>query len=380
MAHSVGVPNVTQSLQAENAATRRTSAREICRLLTPLSNVTTRPDRPVYFQSLAEAIRDPDELLALLGLPASLGESAQQAARQFPLLVPRSFLARMEPGNPHDPLLRQVLPIQSESMSSPDFTADPVGDLAAGRGAGLIQKYEGRALLIATGACAVHCRYCFRRHFPYADDPAHAEDWRSVLQTLADDDSIREIILSGGDPLMLTDERLGLLIDRLGAIPHLKRLRIHTRLPIVLPDRVTPRLLEILRSTRLAPVIVVHANHPNELVGDCAEALRHLKEGSCADVGPGKAGRMTLLNQAVLLRGVNDDADVLEALSERLFELGILPYYLHQLDRVAGAAHFEVSEKQGRALMEQLRSRLPGYLVPQYVRETKGKPSKTPII
>lgn len=349
-------------------------------MLTPLSNVSTRPDRPAYFQSLAEAIRDPDELLALLDLSHTLAEPARQAARQFPLLVPRDFLARMQRGDPADPLLRQVLPIHAESEVTPQFTEDPVGDRAAGRGAGLIQKYGGRALLIATGACAVHCRYCFRRHFPYADDPAHAEDWRAVLGTLRSDDSIQEIILSGGDPLMLTDERLATLVDRLGAIPHLKRLRIHTRLPIVLPDRVTPGLIEILRSTRLSPVVVVHANHPNELVGDCAKALRQLREGRCAPGGEGEARPITLLNQAVLLRGVNDDVDVLEALSQRLFTLGILPYYLHQLDRVAGAAHFEVPEQRGRELVEQLRARLPGYLVPQYVRETKGKPSKTPII
>lgn len=327
-----------------------------------------RGSRPAYFRSLAEAVRDADELISLLGLPDDLRQPARRAALSFPLLVPRSFVARMRPGDPGDPLLRQVLPLGLEDEPVPGFTADAVGDLAARKAAGLIHKYHGRALLIAAGSCAVHCRYCFRRHYPYGDDPRRLEDWEPALAAIAADKSLCEVILSGGDPLMLTDARLAALVSRLAEIPHLRRLRVHTRLPIVLPERVTPELLELLRSTRLATAIVVHANHPNELAGDCAETLRFLS-----------ASGLTVLNQAVLLRGINDDGDVLAELSERLFDLGVLPYYLHQLDCVAGAAHFEVSEERGRELVAELRRRLPGYLVPKYVRETAGEAGKTPL-
>ncbi len=327
-----------------------------------------RNPRPAYFRSLSEAVREPDELIDLLGLPDSLREPARTAAKAFPLLVPRSFLARMRADDPDDPLLRQVLPLGAEDESTPGFVADAVGDLVARKAPGLIHKYHGRALLIAAGACAVHCRYCFRRHYPYGDDPRRPDDWEPALHAIASDDSISEVILSGGDPLMLTDARLAALVGRLESIPHLRRLRVHTRLPVVLPDRVTTDLLSLLGSTRLTVAVVVHANHPNEVVGDCADAIRTFT-----------AAGLTVLNQAVLLRGVNDDADVLAELSERLFDLGVLPYYLHQLDRVAGAAHFEVSETSGKKLMAMLRRRLPGYLVPKYVRESPGEPEKTPI-
>lgn len=335
----------------------------------PAVVLSSQGARPAYFRSLAEAVRDPDELISLLGLPEDLREPARRAARSFPLLVPRSFLARIRPGDPADPLLRQVLPLAAEDDPAPGFVADAVGDLAARKAPGLIHKYHGRALLVAAGACAVHCRYCFRRHYPYGDDPRRLEDWEPALAAIVADESVSEVILSGGDPLMLTDARLATLLARLEAIPHLRRLRVHTRLPIVLPDRVTPDLIALLRSTRLATAVVVHANHPNELVGDCAEAIRSLSTSG-----------LVVLNQAVLLRGVNDDADVLAELSERLFDLGVLPYYLHQLDRVAGAAHFEVPEAVGRELMAELRRRLPGYLVPRYVRETPGEAGKTPIV
>lgn len=334
--------------------------------------------RPAYFRSLAESIREPDELISLLGLPEKVREPARRAAKSFPLLVPRSFLARMRSGDPGDPLLRQVLPLGAEEEPAAGFVADAVGDLAARKVPGLIHKYRGRALLVAAGACAVHCRYCFRRHYPYGDDPRRLDDWEPALAAIAADLSITEVILSGGDPLMLTDARLVALVSRLDAIPHLRRLRIHTRLPIVLPDRVTPELIELLSSTRLATSVVVHANHPNELVGDCAEALSTL--GHAVTGSAMRTNRVMLLNQAVLLRGVNDDTDVLAELSERVFDLGVLPYYLHQLDRVAGAAHFEVPEAAGRELVEELRRRLPGYLVPKYVREVSGEAGKTPIL
>jgi EF-P beta-lysylation protein EpmB len=326
------------------------------------------PSRERWQQELAEAVRDPVELCRRLRLPEALIEPARRAGRLFPLLVPESFLARMRPGDVADPLLRQVLPLEAEEPDAPGFFADPVGDDAAHIALGLLQKYAGRALLISTGACAVHCRYCFRRHYPYAEEPRTLSAWEPAMEALAADDSIHEILLSGGDPLTLTDARLAALVERLEAIPHLRRLRIHTRLPIVLPSRVTPALVALLQQTRLTPFVVVHANHPQELTGDCADAVRLLVRSG-----------ITTLNQAVLLRGVNDDADTLAALSERLIDLGVLPYYLHQLDRVQGAAHFEVPDAAALALIAELRRRLPGYAVPQLVREIAGAAHKTVV-
>ena len=229
--------------------------------------------------------------------------------------------------------------------------------------------FRSRALLIATGSCAVHCRYCFRRHYPYGEEPRRLEDWEPALDVLAGDRSLREVILSGGDPLMLTDARLEQLIARIADIPHVRRLRIHSRLPIVLPDRITGRLIELLRrSPSLTTIMVVHANHPAEIVADCAEALRLLVTSG-----------IPTLNQTVLLRGINDDADILTGLSERLVDLGVMPYYLHQLDRVQGTAHFEVPDERAVKLIDTLRSRLPGYAVPRLVREVPGAISKQPL-
>lgn len=325
--------------------------------------------RALWQQELAESVRDADQLCHLLELPDDFREPARKAARLFPLLVPRSFLARMQPGDPADPLLRQVLPLDDEFINVDGFAVDPVGDDAAQLVPGLLQKYAGRALLITSGACAVHCRYCFRRHYPYESAPRRIEDWLPAFEALRRDPTIREVLLSGGDPLTLTDARLSLLLDGLESIPHLTRIRLHTRLPIVLPSRVTPELLTRLRRSRLTPYVVVHANHARELSGDCADAVRNLV----------RAG-ITTLNQAVLLRGVNDDVASLTALCERLIDLGVLPYYLHQLDRVRGAAHFEVPEARGRELAAAVRQRLPGYAVPEYVREIAGEAHKTPLI
>ncbi|MEX0717681.1 MAG: EF-P beta-lysylation protein EpmB [Planctomycetaceae bacterium] len=319
-------------------------------------------------RSLAAAIRDPDVLIERLGLADSLRAAARRAAESFPLLVPGSYLARMTPGDPNDPLLRQVLPLGDELEPVPGFTVDAVGDGASRAAPGLLHKYTGRVLLVATGACAVHCRYCFRRHYPYGEEPRRLDDWAPALDAIAADPSIHEAILSGGDPLMLTDARLAALIARLEVIPHLRRLRIHTRLPIVLPDRVTADLIESLRSSRLQPIMVVHANHPREIAGDCAEALRMLVRSG-----------IPTLNQAVLLRGVNDSVEAQAALCEALIDLGVLPYYLHQLDRVAGAAHFEVETEKGLSIIAALRERLPSYAVPQYVREVSGAASKLPV-
>ncbi|MEZ6068315.1 MAG: EF-P beta-lysylation protein EpmB [Planctomycetaceae bacterium] len=274
----------------------------------------------------------------------------------------------MRHGDPHDPLLLQVLPAGAELATQTGFVDDPVGDAAAKRAPGLLHKYHGRALLIAARECAVHCRYCFRRHHPYESEPVRQADWDPAFAVIAADESLDEVILSGGDPLLLSDRRLRQLIDRLASITHLRRLRLHTRLPIVLPDRVTDTLLNLLRSTRLTPVMVVHANHPAEIADDCSTSLDALR----------RAG-ITLLNQTVLLRGINDHADTLAELSTRLVNHGVMPYYLHQLDRVAGAAHFEVSVDEGRALVSELRRRLPGYAVPRYVAEIAGEMSKRVI-
>ncbi len=319
-------------------------------------------------RSLGAAIRDPLALLSRLNLSLDLLPSTMQATEKFPLLVPESYLQRMEPGNPRDPLLLQVLPQLAEVERPPGYSSDPVGDADATLSAGILRKYQGRALLVVTGTCAIHCRYCFRRAYPYQSSPRSLEDWAESLRAIGNDPSIHEVILSGGDPLVLTDRRLFELIEMLERIPHLARLRIHTRLPIVLPERVTTSLLTGLMDLRLQPIMVVHANHPHEIAGDCADALRQMA----------RAGLPTL-NQAVLLRGINDNADVQEELSTRLINLGVLPYYLHQLDRVEGAAHFEVDVETGRKIITTLQSRLPGYAVPRYVQEVAGDVSKRPL-
>ena len=317
---------------------------------------------------MAEAVRDPRELLALLDLDPAWLEPARRAAAAFPLRVPRAFLARMRKGDPADPLLRQVLPLDEELREVPGYSRDPVGDMPSLAARGLLHKYAGRVLLITTGACGVHCRYCFRRHFPYSDETARADEWREALDYLKSDDSINEVILSGGDPLSLSDERLAGLVQSLEAIPHIKRLRIHTRQPVVLPSRVDEAFLGWLNACRLQKVVVLHMNHAHEMDVAVAEACARLR-------GTGA----TLLNQTVLLKGVNDSADVLCELSEALFAAGVLPYYLNLLDPVAGAAHFDVPESEALALMSELRARLPGYLVPKLVREVPGAPSKMPV-
>jgi EF-P beta-lysylation protein EpmB len=314
---------------------------------------------------LRDAIRDPVQLCAKLGLPLDMGRAAADAARQFPMLVPASYLSRIEHGNPVDPLLLQVMPAAAEEDDVDGFTSDPVGEAAAATAPGLLQKYAGRALMVVTGACAVHCRYCFRRDFPY-DELAPAEAaWAPALEALAADPSIHEVILSGGDPLTLTDRRLASLVDKLAAIPHLQRLRVHTRWPIVIPSRVTDELVHWLTRSRLAPIMVLHANHARELDAEVACAVGRLR----------RAG-VLLLNQAVLLAGVNDSAEAQCQLSLRLIDIGVTPYYLHQLDRVRGAAHFEVPIDHGRKIMAEMRRRLPGYAVPQYVHEQPGAAHK----
>jgi L-lysine 2,3-aminomutase len=320
---------------------------------------------PSWQQALRDAVRDPRELLSLLGLEKAALAVSAEAAAQFPLRVPRGFVARMRHGDPQDPLLRQVLPLDEEMRPVPGFSLDAVGDAAAVAGHGVIHKYQGRALLVATGSCAVHCRYCFRRHFPYAEQTAAAGGWRQAIAVVREDASITEVILSGGDPLSLSTAKLEELTTLLRDIDHLRRLRIHTRLPVVLPERVDEPLLAWISSLPWPVAVVLHANHAREFDAGVDEALRRLR-------GAGAS----LLNQAVLLRGVNDSVAALAALSERGFEAGVLPYYLHQLDRVSGAAHFEVDDHQARRLHAGLVGRLPGYLVPKLVREVAGDPAK----
>jgi len=315
-----------------------------------------------------EAIRDPRELLSLLGLDKEAERVSTAAAAAFPLRVPRGFAARMRHGDRDDPLLRQVLPLVDEERVVPGFDPDAVGDGAARAASGVIRKYAGRALLIATGSCAIHCRYCFRRHFPYAAESAAADRWLASLDYLRAHPEVDEVILSGGDPLSLATGKLDELTLALAGLPQIRRLRLHTRLPVVLPERVDRELLAWLGQLPWPVVTVIHANHGNELDSSVAAALAALR-------GAG----VQVLNQAVLLKGVNDSVDALADLSERLFASGAIPYYLHQLDRVAGAAHFEVDDPRARALHAALMARLPGYLVPRLVREVAGEASKTPV-
>ncbi|MFP4137090.1 MAG: EF-P beta-lysylation protein EpmB [Halomonas sp.] len=323
---------------------------------------------PAWQAQLAGAIRDPRELCRRLGLDANWLPGAEAGHGLFEVRVPEAFLARMRHGDPHDPLLRQVLPLGEEARPAAGYVADPLEEAAHTPARGLIHKYAGRVLLIASPACAVNCRYCFRRHFPYAENSPSMAQWEATLDHLRGDPSIHEAILSGGDPLAASDRRLAWLVARLEEIPHLRRLRIHTRLPVVIPERIDEALLAWLSATRLQRVVVLHINHADEIDDAVIAACERLK-------GAGA----TLLNQSVLLRGVNDSVAALAALSERLFTAGVLPYYLHVLDPVAGAAHFDVPDFEARELVAGLRELLPGFLMPRLVREIPGEGSKTPL-
>lgn len=319
-------------------------------------------------QLLAEAFRTPADLLRYLEIDSSSPNSSADAQQQFRMLVPRGFANRMEKGNPDDPLLRQVLPIAAELDTRPGFTLDPVGDLQSQQSPGLLHKYRGRVLLINSGGCAINCRYCFRRHFPYAHSVATADELDIAVDMIRRTTDIEEVIFSGGDPLLMRDASLARLVGTLETIPHVRRLRIHSRMPVVLPERITPQLLGVLGESRLGVVMVIHANHARELSNDVAERLAEMRSND-----------ITMLNQSVLLSGVNATVDTLAELSTRLFETGTLPYYLHVLDPVAGAAHFEVPFEQIQHLQSALRARLPGYLVPRFVAEEAGKSAKTPF-
>ncbi|PHS26197.1 MAG: EF-P beta-lysylation protein EpmB [Methylophaga sp.] len=318
--------------------------------------------------ALASCVKDPISLLKQLGLTDKLDAIDSETLKKFPLRVPQSYINKMRYGDANDPLLRQVFPLIDESLDVEHFVSDPVGDSLAVTAPGILQKYHGRALLVTTGACAIHCRYCFRRHFPYSDSNPLARQWLQTLATLRDDSTINEVILSGGDPLVLADSKLAAIVADLEKISHIKRLRIHTRLPIVLPERINHNLLQWIEKTRLQVIVVVHANHANEIDDEVAAALDRLRLAGCQ-----------LLNQAVLLKGVNDTEESLVDLSERLSDVDVMPYYLHLLDPVAGASHFDVPNQVGIELIANIRKKLPGYLVPRLVREQQGEASKTII-
>lgn len=331
---------------------------------TPSARQTSAAPRS-WQQDFADAITDPTELLTALGLDDAWLPAARRAAALFPLRVPRSFVARMRPADPHDPLLRQVLPLAEETLQIAGYAADPLEEAAAIKAPGLLQKYAQRALLVTTGACAIHCRYCFRREFPYEAQQSETGRWHEAVAHILADTSLREVILSGGDPLSLSTARLRALTDSLRAAPHLEILRLHTRNAIALPSRVDDALIAWLRELPWRVTIVVHVNHAQELQGDALDSLARLRETGAL-----------LLNQSVLLKGVNDEVDTLETLSRTLHAYGVLPYYLHLQDRVNGTAHFEVEEARAREIIDGLARRLPGYLVPRLAREVPGEAAK----
>jgi L-lysine 2,3-aminomutase len=318
-------------------------------------------------QQLAQAITDPYELLKILHIDAECFPKLQQASELFQLKVPRNYVDKISQGDPNDPLLLQIMSTGHELNKIEGFNKDPVGDMDTMPVPGLLHKYHGRVLLIATGACAVHCRYCFRRHFPYSDNLSARNHWHESIEYIRQHSDIKEVILSGGDPLVLSDSKLSELIDQLDTIPHLQRLRIHSRLPVVLPSRITKGLLDLLQNSRLTASVIIHANHCQEIGMQEQAALNKLSQVT------------SLLNQSVLLKGINDSVEAQIALNERLFDCQVLPYYLHLLDPVDGAAHFDVSEHHAKEIMYLLKARLPGYLVPKLVREISGESSKVPI-
>lgn len=318
---------------------------------------------------MSDLISDPAELLEILALdPAQLLNAAIGSSQQFKLRVPRAFVAKMKKGDPLDPLLLQVLPHHLELVQHPDYVTDPLGEEAANQLPGVLHKYQSRFLLTLTGACAVHCRYCFRRHFPYQANLPKEDRWYAMRDYLIAHPEINEVILSGGDPLSLSNRKLALWFERLSSLPQIRTLRIHTRVPIVMPARLDEELLELLGNLNIRVVMVVHCNHAQELDDyTCSQLLRLAQK------------QIWVLNQAVLLKGVNDSAECLTELSERLFDAGVMPYYLHVLDKVQGAQHFDLNDQTVQQIYTDLLARLPGYLVPKLVREIAGEPNKTPL-
>ena len=339
--------------------------------------VQTNPDDIIDIQQkiagswqeiLSQSVTNPQELLDILGLDQTLLPGAIAASQQFQLRVPHTYIARIKKGDPNDPLLRQVLPIGEEMVIAPGFSFDPLGEKPKNSHRGILHKYQGRLLLMPTQLCGVNCRFCFRRHFPYEDNTLNREEWLSAFEYIHSDSSVTEVILSGGDPLAINDKRLAWVAEELAKIPHLRRLRIHTRLPVAIPQRITEELLNWFTGTRLQPVMVIHCNHPDEIDDDVANAMKLLRDRG-----------VQILNQSALLKDVNDNSGVLTELSERLFSCGVMPYYLHLLDRVQGAAHFEVEEEKARILLAEMSERCSGYLLPKLAREKADAPGKITI-
>lgn len=318
--------------------------------------------------ALKNSITSPAELINILELDSSLLPKAEAAAKLFPLRVPRGFVARMRKGDVHDPLLKQVLPISEELLSADGFTADPLQEASVNPLPGLLHKYHGRVLLTVSAACGVNCRYCFRREFAYNENNPGTKGYEKILAYIATDSTIQEVILSGGDPLVASDDHLAKLISKIADIAHVKILRIHSRMPVVLPERVTEEFITLLTNTRLKAVMIIHCNHPQEIDEQMMAALAKLH-----------AAGITLLNQSVLLKDINDNAAVLAKLSEKLFANHVLPYYLHLLDKVSGTQQFEVAEGSAIILHQALQQRLPGYLVPRLVKEVPGAAGKVVV-
>ncbi|WP_133467972.1 EF-P beta-lysylation protein EpmB [Paraglaciecola marina] len=330
------------------------------------------PKKPLSVESnwqkeLATAYTDPVSLLNYLNLPVDNFTKDIAARRLFPMRVPRPFARRMKKGDALDPLFLQIFTSKYEFNTSAGYSTDPL-DEQKNNQPGILHKYQNRLLLLVRGGCAVNCRYCFRRHFPYSDNHLNKHQWQEALQYIADNPQINEVIYSGGDPLMAKDDFLAWLTQEIEQIPHVTRLRIHTRLPVVIPSRITTELISWFSKSRLKPVMVVHVNHANEIDTEFALAMNKLKQAG-----------VTLLNQAVLLKGVNDSVAQQVALSERLFQVGVMPYYLHVLDKVSGAEHFDLPDSTATELMQDVIKHLPGYLVPKLVREIGGQPGKTPL-
>ncbi|UZE96979.1 EF-P beta-lysylation protein EpmB [Alkalimarinus alittae] len=321
---------------------------------------------PSWKEILSNAISSPKQLSDHLNIPIS--SISSNANNDFKLFVPEPYLQRIEKGNIDDPLLKQVLPDHQEAISPPDYSKDPLSEDTYNAIPGLIHKYKSRVLLVSGASCAINCRYCFRRHFPYADNRLSKEQWSSAIDYIHQHSELNEVILSGGDPLVSNDKQLHWLTTQISQIPHIKRLRIHTRLPVVIPQRVDESFIRWLSSIQLQKIMVLHINHPNEIDQYVKQAIKKIKE----------TGTL-VLNQSVLLAGVNDNAEVLTSLSEDLFDAGVLPYYLHRLDKIKGAAHFDLSQTKINEIYTDLLASLPGYLVPKLVAEIPHKASKTPL-
>ncbi len=340
---------------------------ELPQIITQIEEDLHLCDEKSWQKDLRTVITDPKKLLQSLDIDPQAYLEHFSARKLFAVRVPLPFIDRMEKGNFDDPLLKQVMPLSSEFTLTDNYSTDPLGehDTVA---QGLLHKYKNRVLMIVKSACAVNCRYCFRRHFPYQDNSPNKAKWQEALDYIAKHNEITEVIFSGGDPLMANDDHLQWLVNQIEDIAHIKRLRIHTRLPVVIPNRVTEQLVNLLQTTKLKPTIVFHINHPNEINEDFSSAIELFREA-----------KIPLFNQSVLLKGINDEAKTLVKLSEDLFDNGIQPYYLHLLDAVQGAAHFDISEQNAVKIAQEMMANLPGYLMPKLVREISNEANKTPI-